>query len=273
MNSARGGAWFTHQEESRFMHRNIVRRTALTASAVSLALLVSACGSEGAAKKDEPKGDASSNASSAAPAKALSQAELDKLVLTEADLKDHKIGEVTDADRAAAAGVAGDKAECKPLVDVIALRSVGKPVASATRKIIGVPKAPAADASPEEKVKAALGALGGTATADALGSYEGRGAAEALAALKKAGTDCAGGFTLSAGSEKTKYTKVQPAAYTAGDEAVAFTLSLELEGQPGTAHLVAVRKGGTLVTFHAQSLAGNAEQPKAVIDAQMKKLG
>ncbi|MFD7443081.1 hypothetical protein [Streptomyces sp. NPDC059909] len=48
---------------------------------------------------------------------------------------------------------------------------------------------------------------------------------------------------------------------------------MDLEGETGVTHLVAVRKGGTLATFHAQSLAGKAEQPKTVIDAQVKKLG
>ncbi|OAR22606.1 hypothetical protein A8W25_23620 [Streptomyces sp. ERV7] len=253
------------------MRRTTVRRTALAASALSLALLSTACGSEGS-DKEEPKGKGSSSAPATPAGKALSQAELDKLVLAEADLKDHKIAKATPADLAAAKTVTTDKAACKPLVDVMVLRGVGTPGATATRKVIAVPKGPGANASAEEKAKAGLDALGATITADTLASYSGSGAADALAALKKAGTDCAGGFALMAQGDKTNFTKVAPASYTGGDEAIAFTLTADLDGEPGTAHLVAVRKGSTLATFYAQSLAGKAEQPKAVIDAQLKKL-
>lgn len=255
------------------MRRTTVRRTAFAVSTLSLALLASACGSDGTAAKDEPKGKTSASAPAAPAGKALSQAEVDNLVLAEADLKDHKVAKATEADFATAKTVTTDKAACTPLVDVMALRGAGKPGATATRKVIAVPKGPGANASAEEKAKAGLDALGATVTADTVASYNGQGAAEALAALKKAGTDCAGGFALIAGSDKTSFTKVAPASYTAGDEAVAFTLTADLDGETGTAHLVAVRKGSTLATFYAQSLAGKAEQPKAVIDAQVKKLG
>ncbi|MEE1753155.1 hypothetical protein [Streptomyces sp. SP18CS02] len=252
------------------MRRITLRRTAVAAGAVSMALLVSACGSGDTAAKDESKGQESA----AAPAaKALSQAELDKLVLTKADLPDHMVAEVTKAELAASASATGDKTECKPLVDVMAMRGAGTPGATATRKLVAVPKPPAEDASPEEKLQAGLGALGATSTVDTLGTYDGQGAADAFAALKKAGADCAAGVTVTTGGEKMKITKVETAAYTAGDEAVAFTLGMDLEGETLKTQLVAVRKGGTVATFYAQSLAGTAQQPKAVIDAQLKKLG
>lgn len=255
------------------MRRTTVRRTALAASTLSLALLVSACGSDDSSSKEEPKGRTSSNAPAAGGRKALSQAELDQLVLTEADLKDHKVAKPNPGDIAASKTAKTDKPACKPLGDVMALRPVGAPGASVTRKIIAVPKAPGAGASAEEKAKAGLEALGSTITADTLASYEGAGAGAALATLKKAGTDCAGGFTVIVGSDKSTFTKVAPAAYTGGDEAVAFTLTVEMDGAPSTVHLVAVRKGTTLATFYALSLSGKAEQPKPVVDAQMKKLG
>ncbi|MBT2382796.1 hypothetical protein [Streptomyces sp. ISL-11] len=257
------------------MRRSTVRRTAVAASAISLALLVSACGSEEPAAKDEPK-DKPSSGAPAAPGgntKALSQAELEKLVLTESDLKDHKIEKPSAVDVAAAKTVSGDKAECKPLVDIMALRAPGGAGASVSRKIAAIAKPLPADASAEDKMKAGMGALGVTVTVDTLASYEGKGAADAVAALKKAGADCAGGFTLNAGDDKTKITKVEGASYTAGDESVAFTITVDMEGMPGTGHLVSVRKGSTVATFYSQSLTGKAEQPKAVIEAQVKKLG
>ncbi|MCD9144234.1 hypothetical protein [Streptomyces albireticuli] len=259
------------------MRRTIVRRTAVTASAVSLALLVSACGSDNKSEaKDEPKGKASQSAPAAGGGKALSKAELEKLMVTEADVPGHKVTEATAADLATAKAVSSDKAECKPLVEAMNLHGAGAPTATVTRKVMALPKSPstAPDASPEDKAKAALGALGATITADTLGAHsDEKAAGEALAGLKKAGAACAGGFTVTADGDKTKMTKVAPADYTAGDEAVAFTLGLDVEGQTAPTHLVAVRKGSTVATFYALSLTGQAEQPKAVVDAQVKKLG
>ncbi|MFC5147936.1 hypothetical protein [Streptomyces aureoversilis] len=256
------------------MRRSTVRRTALAASAMSLALLVSACGSEKSeGKKDEPKGKAS--ASAPAAGKAASAEELGKLILAEGDVPGHKVTEATAADLATAKGVTSDKAECKPLVDAMSLRSGGAPAALVIRKVIAMPKSPAPDAAPEDKMKAGLSALGGTITSDTLGSYgDAKAAGDVIAALKKSGADCAGGFNLVAGSDKTKFTKVAPADFAAGgDEAVSFTLNLDAEGTTGTTHLIAVRKGSTVATFYALSLAGQAEQPKAVVEGQVKKLG
>ncbi|WP_093799069.1 hypothetical protein [Streptomyces sp. Wb2n-11] len=258
------------------MRRTTVRRTAVAASALSLALLVGACGADktvDAAPEGKNKGKESAAAAEPA-AKALSQAELDKLVLAEADLKSHKVAEPSKVDLAAAKGATADKTECKPLVDAVALRSAGTPVATSARKITTVPQKPAEDASPEEKLKAGLAGLSSTTLmSDTLGSYEGEGAQDALAELRAAGKACAGGFTVVTGSDKTKYTKVTPGAYAGDDEAVAFTLTMDLEGEPSTSQLVTVRKGSTLVTFYAQNFSGKTEQPKAEIEAQLAKLG
>lgn len=264
---------FTDQKKAIPMRRTTVRRTAVAASALSLALLVSACGSDKPADAKPEGKDKGKESAAAAPAgKVLSEAELDKLILTESDVKDLKVAKATEADLAVAKTVTTDKAECKPLIDVMALRPVGTPGATAVRKVMAMPAKPAENASPEEKMKAGMAMLGGTITADMLGSYEGKGAAESLAKLRTAGETCGGGFTMIAGSDKTKITKVDPVTFSGGDEAVAFTLTLDLEGTPGTTHVVAVRKGNTLATFHAQSLSGKAEMPKAVIDAQLAKL-
>ncbi|MCM2390709.1 hypothetical protein [Streptomyces albipurpureus] len=256
------------------MRRTTVRRTVLAASAVSLALLVTACGSDEPAAKDKPKAEASKSAPAAAPAaKALSQAEVDKLMLTQSDLPRHKINPATKADFAAAKAASADRKECAPLVDGMALRGTGDAAASSVRKVIAIPENPGKDATEEEKLAAAMETLSGTITADTVASYEGQGAADTLAAIKKAGTDCGSGFTMLVGTDKLKFTKVAPAAYPAGDEAVNFALTVDMEGKPGNAYLTAVRKGGTVATFYALSLAGKSELPKAVIDAQVKKLG
>ncbi len=152
---------------------------------------------------------------------------------------------------------------------------VGTAGGTARTKAVAKGKEPGADASPEDKAKAALdAAFGATATAVTLASYEGKGAEEAFTTLKGAGTACAGGYTGSQAGDSLKITKVVPgASVTAGDEALAYTVVGDADGTQLSMELVIVRKGNTLATFSALSLAGKAEQPKAVIDAQVKKLG
>ncbi|GAA1525448.1 lipoprotein [Streptomyces albidochromogenes] len=256
------------------MRRTTVRRTAVAASALSLALLVGACGGDKSAD-DAPEGKGKKEgAAAASSAKTLSQAELDKLVLAEGDVKNHKVIKPLKADLAAAEIAEPDKPACKPLVDATSMRTPGSPAAKSLRRISVMPEKPAEDASPEEKLKAGLDAVGkAVIITDTLASYEGEGAQEALAALRDAGKACAGGFTTIAGPDKVTYSKVAPASYTAGDEAVAFTLSTDMGGETGTAQLVTVRKGNTLASFFAMSLMGKADQPKEAIDAQLAKLG
>lgn len=170
--------------------------------------------------------------------------------------------------------VASDKPACLPLVKALSMAPVG--TASGTARIKGAakPKGASPDASEEEKAKAGLEALGATVTAVALSSYDGKGAEEAFASLKSAGTACVGGFGIQMGGDSSKISKVSPAAaVTAGDEALAYTIELDDAGDKATTELVVVRKGNSVVTFSAISLAGTAEQPTAVVAAQVKKLG
>ncbi|WP_274562292.1 hypothetical protein [Streptomyces spiramyceticus] len=255
------------------MRRTTVRRTAVAASALSLALLVSACGSDKPVDAT-PEGKGKESAAAEPAAKALSQAELDKLVLANGDVKNHKVAKPSKADLAGAKIATADKAECKPIVDAMALRPVGSPAATSTRRITTMPEKPAKDASPEEKLDAAVAGFGSTILmSDTLGSYDGKGAHEALAGLRTAGKACADGFTMIAGPDKTKVTKLAPSTYTGGDETVAFTVTTAVDGESGTSQFVAVRKGNTLASFYAVSFSGKTEQPKAAIDAQLAKLG
>ncbi|MBT2402444.1 MULTISPECIES: hypothetical protein [unclassified Streptomyces] len=257
------------------MRTALVRRTVLTASAVSLAVLATACGSDKGDTKADAKPSAGAAAASAAPAaKAKTDAELGGLIVAQADLPDHQFKAATPAEATAGAGATSDKPACLPLVNAQSMTPFGKAGGVARTKVVGKPKEPAADASPEEKMKAAMDALGTTATAVTLASYDGKGAEEAFAGLKAAGTACAGGYTATQGGEAGKITKVAAGtAVTAGDEALAYTVEGDADGEKFTTQLVVVRKGNTLATFSALSLTGTAEQPKAVIDAQAKKLG
>ncbi|MER7464381.1 hypothetical protein [Streptomyces sp. NPDC097981] len=255
------------------MRSTLVRRTVLTASAVSLALLATACGSDADSKADT-KADAkpSAAASSAAPAaKGKTDAELAKEIVTQADLPDH-VFKAWGADEIVAA--TSDKADCLPLVKVQSGAALGTPAGVARTKVTAKPKGASADAAPEDKVKAGLEALSGTITYLTLASYEGKGAEEAFGALKTSGAACAGGYTVDNGGDKIKISRVGAgAAVTAGDSALAYVVEAEGGGRKTTSQLVTVRKGNTLATFYGLSLSGTAGQPKPVVDAQAGKLG
>ncbi|MBW5485597.1 hypothetical protein [Streptomyces bambusae] len=248
----------------------------MTASAVSLALLATACGSDKPAdKKDEPKGGASSAAAAAPAAKAKTDAELATLLVTQADLSDQLVKQETAAKAAAAPAVQTDKPECKPLAQIQSLQKVGSAAGVARTVTVAKPKEPAANASAEEKLKASLEALQSTATSVSLTSYDGKGAEEAFASLKAAGTACAGGYSVTQEGDTTKIDSVAPGtAVTAGDEALSLTTVMNLDdaGKAKT-HIIVVRKGNTLAGFSALSLGGDAVFPKTVVDAQAKKLG
>lgn len=257
------------------MRTALVRRTVLTASAVSLALLGTACGTE----KGEAKPSASTGATSAAPsaaaaAKGKTDAELAKLLLVQADLADHTFKDATPAEAAAGAAATSDKPECKVLVQAQSLTPAGTPAGTARTKVVANPKPAAEGASEQEKLKAIMGAIGSTATSVTLASYEGKGAEEAFTAVKTASQKCTGGYSANLGADSGKITKVAPgASLTAGDEALALTVEGDAEGEKMSTQLVFVRKGNTVATFSAVSLSGTAEQPKAIVDAQVKKLG
>ncbi|MCX5392607.1 hypothetical protein [Streptomyces sp. NBC_00094] len=252
-----------------------MRSAAVAATAVSLALLVTACGggekSDGEGKGAGKEAAPSASATSSAPAaKALSAAELEKLLVEQADLPGHQVQKAKPADVVPADAISTDKPTCKPLADAMSFVSTGKPGATATRKAIELPKTEGATASPEE----ALGALAAPVTSVTLGSYEGQGAQEAFASLKTAGTDCAGGFTLIGGGEKTKILKVAPETLAAGEESLAWTVTTDVDGEPFVTKLVVLRQGNTLATFSTLSFGGTVKAlPKTIVDAQVAKLG
>ncbi|MBT2445844.1 hypothetical protein J7F03_01820 [Streptomyces sp. ISL-43] len=256
------------------MRTALVRRTVLSASALSLALLATACGSSDKADaKDDtkPSAAASAPATSAAPAaKAKTDAELGGLLVTKADLADHEFAAVPQSEVAIGTAASSDKAECLPVVKTQGAVTVGTAAGVARTKAVAMPKE---GATPEEKAAAGLKALGATRTSITLASYEGKGAEEAFAAVKAAATACTGGFTLTMEGETTKIDKVVAGTATGGDEALALTLQADVEGTKVTTETVIVRKGNTLATHTASSLAGVADKPTAVVAAQVKKLG
>jgi hypothetical protein len=250
------------------MPRTLLRRTAAATAAGSLALLLAACGgSDKPAKDDAKKTDAPASASaSAAPkadAKALPAAELEKLIVEQADLKGHKVQKFKAGESLAADAVSSDKPECEPLAEALTAVSTGTPGATAQRKAIEVPKG-----------NDPMAALGAPVTSVALGSYDADGAEKALASLKAAGESCTGGFTIITGGVKSKITKVAADSVTAGDEALAWSVTRDMEGEPFLTKLAVFRKGNNLASFATLSITGEVKaQPQVIIDTQSKKLG
>lgn len=247
------------------VRKALLRRTVLSASAVSLALLATACG--GSSDTADGKADA--------PAvKGKNAAALSVELVNQADLPDHVLRPPMPEEVEAAPDATSDKAECRPLIQAQAMAEVGTPVGVTRVKAVSQPKVPAADASAVDKLKAAMGALRTTTTFITLSSYDGKGAEEAFASFQKAGTACAGGYSATQAGETAKVVKVAAGApVQGGDESLAYAVEQNLGGQALNTQVVVVRKGSTLAVFSAVSISGTAEQPTAVVAAQAKKLG
>ncbi|WP_051807719.1 sensor domain-containing protein [Streptomyces sp. NRRL F-2664] len=238
------------------------RRALLAASCASLALLAAACGPSGggAAQQDAKPSAAAPSPSPTPEVKALAAAELEKLTLADGDVRDVKIRKAGADDVATAAEVTTDKPQCMPLAQAGGLAPTGKAVTTTERIGIGKPSDPADPMSI-------------AATSVQLASYDGKGAEEALASLKAAGQACGGGFVTTAKGEKTTVKSVTPSAVTAGDEAAAWAITSEDEGEVLRSQMVAFRKGNNLVVVHAVRFDAKPATAQPFVDAQLKKLG
>ncbi|MFI1162244.1 hypothetical protein ACH4UM_01215 [Streptomyces sp. NPDC020801] len=260
------------------MRPTVVRRTALAASAATLALLATACGgsSDGGDKGGDGKTAQADKTASAAPAKALTAAELEKAALTQADVKSGKLGKVAAKDDIAQDEAKADDPACAPLAHLQVGSYVGKPSASVKRSWVGDPKKPAAGASAEAKLMAGLDR---SKVIETLASYESGGAEQAMKDLKTAAQKCAGGFSYTVTGTKNQYEKVVTAQAPGGaDDALALTLTMEADGVKAPVKAVVVRKGATLAYFPAINLAAAAtgkdfDFPAELVQAQLGKLG
>jgi hypothetical protein len=266
------------------MRSTAVRRTALTAAAASLVLLVSACGGEGSGggTKDDTKGKESAAAEPAA--KALTAAELEKLALAQGDVKAHKVEKAGPNDDLAAKDITVDKAGCEPLAHAVAGVPLGEAVGTVKRRVTSEPRTqdPAKDLGEmtEKEIDDAItGAFDVTTTLTSLSSYDGKGAADAVAVLRAAGAACAGGFTMSTDGSDLKVTELTELKVSGGEENTAWSVAAEQDGQSISYNVAVVRRGGTLASFSAVDVAALLEDdkksalPTAVIDAQVAKLG
>ncbi|MEJ1195886.1 MULTISPECIES: hypothetical protein [unclassified Streptomyces] len=269
--------------------RTTVRRTVLTASAVTLALAVTACGSGDQDGGDGGDAKAKGGGGSDKPAaKALTAAELEKLVVTTDDLKDHKVQKPGKDDVFEAEALSVERAECEPVARVLSALPAGDPAASAQRLVVqesaaakkGMPSMEElAEMTEEEAKEATIDSLDITKTMTSLWSYDADGAERTLGTLRQSGEKCAGGFAMTIDGEKQQVTKVAEEKLAAvGDDAVAWTVGTKTDGEAVETKVVVFRQGTTLAGFSSFNIAaisrGEAfEQPTAVIDAQAAKLG
>lgn len=267
------------------MKSTAVRRTALAASAAALALLATACGGssdDGGGTSGDDKATAESSAPAAkdsAPAgEALTAAELEKVALAQADVENGKVvTEIPAEDDIAKDQISADDEACLPLVHAQAAIAQGEAAASVKRSWTGQTETPPESADPDGQDMT-------TIQVDKImlnvASYEAGGAEQALAGLRTAAEKCAGGFAATVGSDKMPIAEVSTAtAPEGGDEAVAVTLGVAT-GKDTNAPMkvIVVRKGTTLASFSAVNLSSmmtgaDFEVPRAVVDAQVAKLG
>ncbi|WP_037708060.1 MULTISPECIES: hypothetical protein [unclassified Streptomyces] len=265
--------------------RVAIRRTVLTASAVSFALLATACG--GGESGDEDKKAKGGAGAEKPAAKALSAGKLEKLVVTKDDLEDHEVKKPGKDEAFEPGSVSVEKAECKPVAQALSALPAGDPAATAQRLVVhktkaaekGMPSVEELGEMTEKQAEeATLDSLDITKTLTSLWSYDADGAEQALATLRKAGKKCAGGFTMTADGEKQQVTKVTEEKVSAGEDAVAWTIGTKQDGSAADTKVVVFRQGTTLAGFSSFNIASvtrgeDYKQPTALIDAQAAKLG
>ncbi|OWA09151.1 hypothetical protein B9W62_15395 [Streptomyces sp. CS113] len=268
------------------MSSTAVRRTALAASAAALALLVTACG--GSSDDDGAAGEETAGTEQSAPAedagasapagKALTAAELEKVALAQADVKNGEVAtELSADDRVAKDQISADDKACLPLVHGQGAVAQGEPAADVQRSWQGQSEAPSASKGPDGQDMTDIDV---NKILLNVASYADGGAEQAVAGLKTAVEKCAGGFEATVGSDKMRITKVGGVdRLKAGDEGFTVNLGVATGGDgSGLMKLVVVRKGATLATFSAVNLSSmmtgaEFEVPAEVVDAQVAKLG
>ncbi|MFI1923045.1 MULTISPECIES: hypothetical protein [unclassified Streptomyces] len=261
------------------MKRSPGARLCATAAIGALSLsLLTACSDDGSKDSSDSKASASSSAgssSSAPAAKALTSAELEKLLLAQGELKGYKSESGDDTLPASKTSVKTDKPACDPLAWATAALAPGDTDANASNTV-AEDKTSGATVQPEDIADA----FDVDMTFVGLSSYEGDGAEKAMKAVSDGVTACAGGYGLTAEGETTKVTKVVAEKGAAkGDEAVTFAADVDMDGA-GTAtfHTQVVRKGNTVASFYTVNFAAMSKGgdmgavPAAVVDAQVAKL-
>ena len=252
-----------------------VRLCATAAVSVLSLALVTGCSDEGS--KDSGNGG---NADGKPAAKVLSAAELKNLIIAEGEVPGYKVGAVP-ASRAKP--ITTDSAECRPLARVLSglppVDAVAQTDRLATQKPAKNPTDGATSLEDGKFEEAVNKSMSLDVTTVNLSSYEGDGAAKALASVSGAMKACAGGFTGKQAGTTMKFTKVTDAkAAAAGDESVAFAAMADMEdGDTAPVYGEVVRHGNTLASYYTVNLGAMMSKKTyavsaAVVKAQSAKL-
>ncbi|MFD7116024.1 hypothetical protein ACFWAA_03040 [Streptomyces sp. NPDC059922] len=255
-----------------------VRRVCLAAVTAALSLgLMGACGGgeRTGAKEAGGEAPATSRPSSAAPSsaapslaatprpdltgigasggKALTQGELNRAILADGDVPGFRSGPM---DAPPPGGETADRSECLPLTAVLNGKPEPLGKAVAYRQLVG----------PDNDRPA---------VSEFLTTHGVRDASTLLNRLRAAVTACADGFTASGGDGPSTYTGVKRlSTVKAGDDALAFQLTGDFEGDPVPLVFHLVRVGGTVATFYTANFENGAtpRMPPALLAAQATKL-
>ncbi|MGW1543419.1 hypothetical protein ACWCPM_24800 [Streptomyces sp. NPDC002309] len=259
-------------------------RVTLAVSALSLAL-ITGCAESGPADSKDTKGSGSSDGTTAE--KALSAAELKKLIIAQGDVEGYKVGATDSSFPSSKSEVKVDKAECEPLAFAMAGLAPGdsSAAASGTATEEKKPSDTASDSLEDltsgEMEDAFTDAMSIKMVVVGLSSYGGDGAEKTFKSVSDAVAGCAGGFTIAAQGSEQKLTGIAAVkASGTGDKSVRFTAAGATEESGGEEVKVlteVVRHGGTIATYYSidfgTMLTGEEpEMPAPVIDAQAAKL-
>ncbi|WP_244188672.1 hypothetical protein [Streptomyces yokosukanensis] len=239
----------------------------LCATAVVGALsfaLVAGCGN-GDARHSEPA------------AKALSGAELKKLIIAEGDVSGYKV-EPVPATRAKP--ITTDGARCRPLARVMSGLPPLDAAAKADRMAMeNQKKSPSAgptslDDLDEGKFKETMKkSLDRDVTTVTLASYDGDGAERALTAVSTAVKACASGFPAQQSGTKMRFTEVTgEKALGTGDGAVAFSAMTDTNGADAApVHTEVVRTGSTLSVYFTTNLGAMLDKKAYTVSPEVVK--
>ncbi|MET7290037.1 hypothetical protein [Streptomyces sp. NPDC005573] len=252
----------------------------LAVSALSLALVTGCSG--GDAK--ESTGAGGKNDARKPAVKALSAAELKKLIVAEGDVTGYKVKPVTGGTPPRSAVTAAGTS-CGTLLQIMAGIAPGDAPAETNIMVQENKKDPTDDATSMEdmasgKFEAAIKeSMNIDTTVITLSSYDGDGAEKALTSVSDAVKACAGGFKGEQAGDKASVTKVAgEKGAGSGDASVAFAVTSDLgDGDTGAEHVVVERHGNTLASFTTRNIgammSGKAYAvPAPVIQAQTAKL-
>ncbi|MFS4093636.1 hypothetical protein [Streptomyces sp. AF1A] len=215
-------------------------------------------------------------------ARALSIAELKKLIIAAGEVPGYRVGPVS-ASRAEP--IATGSAACRPLARVMsglppvdtAVRTDRMATENRTKRPTATPTS-LEDMSEGDFEDALKVSLDRDVTTVSLSSYDGDGAARALTSVSDAVRACADGFSAQQGGDKVKFTKVAAErSIGAGDESVAFTAAMKSDGEAAPVHAEVDRHGTTLSVYFTVNLGAMMAKTAyvvspAVVKAQEAKL-